>query len=64
MRNKITKVGDIFFHRPTKTVIKTKEILKTTICGLVWTIDTNLHSQDIAVKMQSLEMLFLISSSP
>jgi hypothetical protein len=64
MKNKIEKVGKVFVHSPTRTVVETRDILTSTICGLMWTINTNLHSQDIVVKMQSLGMLFLISSSP
>jgi hypothetical protein len=45
-------------------MVEIRDILIATICDLVWTININLHSQNIAVKMQSPEMLFLISSSP
>ncbi len=64
MRKKITEVGEVFVHRPKETMVEIRDILIATICDLVWTININLHSQNIAVKMQSPEMLFLISSSP
>jgi hypothetical protein len=51
MRNKIVKVEKVSLHRPTKTMVEIGNILTTTICDPVWTIDTNLHSQDIAIKM-------------
>jgi hypothetical protein len=51
MRNNIAKVEKVSIHRLIEIVKETKNILTSTICGVVWTININLHSQNTTIKM-------------